>query len=186
MSRQYILKYKMCSGGAREYCTSYNVLCWSVIKPGLQYDHYLGMTVGQPTLKNASGSYDKHATHALVFMLAGVSSRWKQTVAYEFTGNSCCSSEVPNRIMTVIKKSHEIGLTIRTLKSEMGPQNRGVWRLLNINDHKQSKINNSIPHPCMENEKVFVMPDAVHVFKNVADSLTCGHRFYLDQRTVGA
>jgi N-methylhydantoinase B/oxoprolinase/acetone carboxylase alpha subunit len=107
-------------------------------------------------------------------------------VAYEFTGNSCCSSEVPNRIMTVIKKSHEIGLTIRTLKSDMGPQNRGVWRLLNINAHKHSKINNSIPHPCMENEKLFVMPYAIHVFKNVADSLTSGHRFYLDQRTVGA
>jgi hypothetical protein len=88
--------------------------------------------------------------------------------------------------MTVIKKSHEIGLTIRTLKSDMGPQNRGVWRLLNINAHKHSKINNSIPHPCMENEKLFVMPYAIHVFKNVADSLTSGHRFYLDQRTVGA
>jgi hypothetical protein len=30
------------------------------------------------------------------------------------------------------------------------------------------------------------MPDAVHVFKNVAGSLTSGHRFYLDQRTVDA
>jgi hypothetical protein len=38
----------------------------------------------------------------------------------------------------------------------------------------------------METEKLFVMPDAVHVFKNVAGSLMSGHRFYLDQKTVDA
>lgn len=29
------------------------------------------------------------ATHALVFMIAGVSSRWKQVICYHYTGKSC-------------------------------------------------------------------------------------------------
>lgn len=39
--------------------------------------------IGDVTLPQHSSS----ATHALVFMLGGVTSRWKQTVAYHFTGN---------------------------------------------------------------------------------------------------
>ena len=31
---------------------------------------------------------EKPATHALVFILRGISHSWKQTVAYYFTGNS--------------------------------------------------------------------------------------------------
>jgi hypothetical protein len=36
-------------------------------------------------MANASGNNEQIATHALVFMLAGVSSQWKQTVAYVMT-----------------------------------------------------------------------------------------------------
>jgi hypothetical protein len=45
----------------------------------------LSSVAGQPTMANASGNNEQIATHALVFMLAGVSSQWKQTVAYVMT-----------------------------------------------------------------------------------------------------
>lgn len=87
------------------------------IKPGLQYDNSITKIVGRPTMK-LSGEFDssnKLATHSLVFMLCGISSNWKQTVGYELTGNSFCSQEVLEKIMAIIKKAHDIGLTIKAI-----------------------------------------------------------------------
>ena len=63
------------------------------IKLGLQYNNSIMSVVGRPTMKLGGGldSSDKIATHNLVFMLCGISTKWKQTVAYEFTETSFCS-----------------------------------------------------------------------------------------------
>lgn len=52
------------------------------ITEGYSYDVASKTFVGKVTLPQHSGT----ATHGLVFMLGGISSRWKQTVAYYFTG----------------------------------------------------------------------------------------------------
>jgi hypothetical protein len=80
-------------------------------------------------------------------MLAGVTSRWKQTVTYEFTGNSISSQDLLQKIMTIIIKAHEIGLSIRVVISDMGPQNGEFWRLLNVVAGKHSEIKNYTLHP---------------------------------------
>lgn len=58
---------------------------------GLAYNPSKRTAIGRPTIPSADDSCpeDALATHALVFiMLGGVTTRWKQAVAYEFTGNS--------------------------------------------------------------------------------------------------
>lgn len=47
-----------------------------------EYDVSTGSFLGQVTLPKHSGI----ATHALTFMIAGINSRWEQTVAYYYTG----------------------------------------------------------------------------------------------------
>jgi len=97
-----------------------------------------------------SGGIDssyQHATHALVFMLCGIFSKWKQTIAYEFTTNSFCSEEIVQKITTIIQQVNDIGLKIKTVISGMGPQNRSWWRILNITISKYCKINNYTTHP---------------------------------------
>jgi hypothetical protein len=54
------------------------------------------------------------ATHALAFMLAGVTKRWKQVVAYEFTGNSFSANEFHDKVASILKKCTEIGLLFRS------------------------------------------------------------------------
>lgn len=74
--------------------------------------------------------------------------------AYEFTGNSICPEQLYDRIIAILKRSYDIGLTIRAIVSDMGrPQNRSLWKLLNIVAGEHSKIQNFINHPCEENEK---------------------------------
>jgi len=55
---------------------------------------------------------------------------------------------------------------------------------MNITAGKFNKIINSIPHPCNDKDTLFIMPDPVHVFKNVGCSLTSGHKFYLNETLV--
>jgi hypothetical protein len=131
--------------------------------------------LGRPTINGSAGRCDDLATHGLVFMLAGVTSRWKQTVTYEFTGNSISSQDLLQKIMTIITKAHEIRVVI----SDMGPQNGEFWRLLNVVAGKHSEIKNYTLHPYIPEEKLFIMPDPIHIFKNVAGALTNGHKFFL-------
>lgn len=148
------------------------------IRPGLQYDHSICKVVGKATIPNSKGEMDGEiATHALVYMLAGVSTRWKQIVGYDLTSNSTHSEAVLNRIKSIIERANNIGITIRAIVSDMGPQNKSVWKLCNIVASRNSIIRNTIPHPCIEHEKLLIVPDPVHVFKNIAASLTSNRTF---------
>ncbi|XP_011859791.1 PREDICTED: uncharacterized protein LOC105557210, partial [Vollenhovia emeryi] len=156
------------------------------IKPGLQYDNSISAILGRPTMKLSSGAdaCNQLATHSLVFMLCGISTKWKQTIGYEYTANSFCPEEMVRKIMTIVEKAHANGIIIKVVLSDMGSQNRSWWRLLNITANKYSKIQNYIQHPCNNEDKLFIMADSVHVFKNVACSLTAGNTFYLSDTLV--
>lgn len=111
------------------------------------------------------------ATHALVFMLAGVSTRWKQTVAYHFTGNSFPSLAAKDVILKLIQMSFDVGLTVVCVTSDMGSCNRAVWKEFGITCGKYSRTINSIPHPCNPSEKIFFMADICHLLKNIRNHL---------------
>lgn len=59
------------------------------LTPGLACDPSNDRVIGKPTIPMAdrSGPKNAGATHAPAFMLGGVTTRWKQTVAHECTGN---------------------------------------------------------------------------------------------------
>ncbi|KAJ3658946.1 hypothetical protein Zmor_010658 [Zophobas morio] len=83
------------------------------IKPGLQFDNSSGEVIGKPTLKNSGDKdSDEYASHALVFMLAGVTTRWKQTIGYHFTGNTYSATEANEIILSILKKAHSIKLDV--------------------------------------------------------------------------
>lgn len=93
------------------------------MKPGLQYDHSISSVVGRPTMKLSGGfdSFYLQAMHALVFMLCGISTKWKQTIAYKFTANSFCAQEIVKIITAIIVQANDIGLKIKAVISDMGP-----------------------------------------------------------------
>ena len=69
--------------GKEKHCTL--LMDEMSLRSSVEYDTVHKEFIGNVTLENHSCV----ATHALVFMLAGISSRWKQMVAYYFTGASC-------------------------------------------------------------------------------------------------
>lgn len=100
-------------------------------------------------------------------MLEGISIRWKQTVAYYFTGPSVNGTVYSNIITDLIIKCESIGLKVMAITSDMGASNQRLWKHWNISAKKCCKVSNFIPHPLDDNRKLFVVADVPHLFKNI-------------------
>lgn len=104
------------------------------LSSGLAFDQTTGTVIGRPTLPLADGSlpHAAVATHGLVFMLGGVTQRWKQTVAYHLTGNSFSSAAVQEQLIEIIQECETIGVRIDAVVSDMGGGNMVLWREFGI------------------------------------------------------
>lgn len=91
------------------------------ITPGRTLDQSNNTYVGYVTLTNANNCNAKEfATHALVIMLGGIGSRWKQVIAYYFTESSFEGSKLKEIICDIIDRVEKIGLYVHGVISDMG------------------------------------------------------------------
>jgi hypothetical protein len=74
------------------------------ITPKLDFDPSTGLVLGKPTIPSSNKIFEEVATHGLVYMLAGVTSRWKQVVGYQFTGKSFDAGFLREDIENIISK----------------------------------------------------------------------------------
>jgi hypothetical protein len=100
-------------------------------------------------------------------MLGGVNTRWKQVVAYYFTGNSVNGQIFADIIKEIFENSKRIGLNILSVTSDMGGSNQALWRRWGVHAGRHSVTNFKIPHPLTPEQSVFVFSDVPHLFKNV-------------------
>lgn len=68
----------------------------------------------------------------------------------------------------------------------MGPQKQALWWLNNIRTSRFYKINNFQEYAIGDNQttKVYFLPDATHVYKNIRLALTEGNIFNVSQDIV--
>lgn len=130
------------------------------IKPGRTYDAALKKNLGNVTLPGHSGV----ATHVLVIMLRGTNTRWKQTIAYFFTGNSVNGAAYEQILFNVINKAEDIGLNVLSITSDMGASNQALWRIWNITAGRYSKTQIFIQHPLDPERKIYIFADVPHLF----------------------
>lgn len=76
---------------------------------GRQYGISLDKMQGMITFPDKSFDIQK-ANHGLIFMIAGVAGRWKQPVAYYFTGQNTDPKVMKDIILEIIRKADTIGL----------------------------------------------------------------------------
>jgi hypothetical protein len=115
------------------------------ITPKLDFDPSTNSILGKPTLPSSTKQYEDIATHGLVYsyMLAGVTSRWKQVVGYHFTGKSFDANSVKADIDSLISKAEHMGLHADFIISDVGGQNQAIWRLYNIHAGRHEVIKKS-------------------------------------------
>lgn len=107
------------------------------------------------------------ASHALVVMLVGVRTRWKQVVGYHFTSNTIFEGALKDMIFDIIEKVEAIGCKVHFITSDCGPNNKKLWNCLGLQFHKDVVMNSQpILHPLDSSRSIEVIPDVVHVFKS--------------------
>lgn len=60
------------------------------------------------------------ATHAVVFILGGIRTHWKQVAAYHLTGNSFSAKAMKQVIVDIINECEKIGISVHVVVTDMG------------------------------------------------------------------
>lgn len=136
------------------------------ITPSHVFDMSKNMYLGTATLPNNLGD-KRTAIHALVFMLAGISSRWKQIIAYYYIGDSVDGTKLKPIVCNIIEKAEKIGLRVHSVTSDMGSANMALWKTFGINISRYSKIINSCIHPIDKTRSLYFFHGVAHTFKNL-------------------
>jgi len=158
------------------------------IREGEAMDPSTGKIIGQCTFPPHQGK----ARKALVVMLAGVSTRWKFPVAYYFTSSKKGKKDPTNEVgramksivFEVIWNAEGVGLMVEAFVSDMGPDNLALWRELGVGCPAQGEVRCWIPHPCRPTEKLWILPDPVHLHKNIHTCLANNKVIYLPDNVV--
>lgn len=143
------------------------VLDEMAITPGKVFDTSLNKYFGDVTLPGHTGM----ATHVLVFMLGGVTTRWKQVVAYHFTGNSVNGAVFKSIIESIFQIANDLKLNILSVTSDMGSCNQALWRSWGISAGRHSPVKCKIPNPSYSDKFVYIFADIPHLFKNIKSML---------------
>ncbi|KAG0434403.1 hypothetical protein HPB47_019133, partial [Ixodes persulcatus] len=117
-------------------------------------------------------------------MLGGIPSRWRQIVAYHFTGASCNAKEVKDVCFDIIKEAEKIGIKVDVMISDMGGNNQALWKVCGIVCGKHSRLRNSYNHPCGGGRQLFFMADTPHILKNLRNHFTKGHTILIPDEYV--
>jgi len=145
---------------------------------------YIGHCSIPPSNHNAanqSGNELPLASKVMVFMLGGVRKKWKQVVAYHFTGLSYDPNFVADIVSMLIAEVFKIGLKVKVLVCDMGY--RRVMSLLGAVMGPYG-MTVSVPHPIPALGKLYIMPGVLHVLKNFRAMLMKNRVLNLDLRTV--
>lgn len=139
------------------------------ISAGTVFDVSTNTYIGRVTLPGHNNN--DIATNVLVFMLASIEHRWKQTMAYYYTAKNTNGSVYKNIILEIIQKAEKIGLRIQRIVSDMGSANQAMWREFNINISRHSVVKNKCVHSYNETRHLYFFHDSSHALKNFKEGM---------------
>ncbi|KAK3930608.1 Transposable element P transposase [Frankliniella fusca] len=158
------------------------------IQQGRVWDPSTGLVLGECTLPGHEGLAKK----ALVFILAGVSRRWKVAVAVFFTRQKGLNAkkeenktgeEYQKILDDIVLRAEKIGLKPCAILSDMGPDNLALWKAYGI-DGTRGYVHSTVESPTRAGEKIAVMPDPIHLLKNIKNQLENSKVFILPEDVV--
>lgn len=136
-----------------------------------EFDESTKQYFGTVTFPEAT---QNHPSDALVFMIGGLTTRWKQVVGYHFTDKKSDGSAYKNIVLEIIKEAESIGLLVHSVSNDMGTLNQAMWSSFGIKCTRTPKgvfkIVNSIEHPLDASRRLYFIPDVPHIFKNITNS----------------
>ena len=128
------------------------------LKQHLDFDKYSDKVIGIQ-------SNGKPVNEVLVLIVRGLSTKWKQSIAYFYSNNSMCSTNLARIVNNAMIHLHTTGLTVRCLVCDQSSSNIRALKFLEFSLLKQQ-----ITHPTTE-AKVYIIFDPPHLIKNVRNNL---------------
>ena len=106
------------------------------------------------------------ANHALVFMVRGLTEKWKQPFAYYLSSSTMSAVTMKDLTLHSIDKLVQCGLNVKVVIRDQGSSNRSV-----LKKHLGVTVDN---HYFMYNGKHnLTMYDPPHLLKNTRNNLKC-------------
>ncbi|GFO21848.1 transposable element p transposase [Plakobranchus ocellatus] len=121
------------------------------------------------------GRSPKHATHALVFMLRELSTKWKQPVSYYLSNGPVKAHMLVPLLYEVIRGVSAIGLVMKIVICDQGRNNRAMCSRLHITEEQ--------PYFYCDSVKIFFMYDPPHLLKSIRNNLKL-HGFIVNATPV--
>ena len=116
-------------------------------------------------------------------MFSGIRFRWKQVVAYYFTGNSVTGEAFKAIIVEIIKKAHEKKLNVLSITSDMGSVNRAMWKSFGVGVTRKKQVCSS-EHPYDENKQLHFLADPPHALENLRNFIISGQTIELPKSII--
>lgn len=88
-----------------------------------------------------------------------------------FIGDSTDGSVYKEIILDIIRRSHDVGLHVTNVTSDMGSPNRAMWSSFGISVTQHQTPIFYIPHPIEPHKNLYFLADIPHVIKNCKASL---------------
>ena len=133
------------------------------IKEGLLYNVGRDITEGFEDFGHI-GQTRYIANHAIVFMIRGHASKWKQPIGYFLSSGPIRAKTLQSLTRSCISKVTETGLNVVALVCDQGSNNRSFIQHL-------EKVTINRPYLKYENRKIFLFYDPPHLLKNVRNNL---------------
>ena len=104
-------------------------------------------------------------------------------MAYHFTGQSIRGPPLNNLVLEIIAKVSQIKLEVAAVTSDMGSNNRAMWREFFISSTREMTAN-YIPHPCSQTlARLYFLADVSHVVKNLRGAFV-KHKTFIVADTI--
>ena len=139
------------------------------IRKHVQWDPKAGMRRGYVDV--GTKIYDDSlpvATEALVFMAVSVNSNWKIPCGY-FLVNGLTAEEKANLTRDCLTKLHETKVKVVSFTCD-GPTTHQAMLKLLVGRLSAEDMQAYFPHPCDNNEKIYIFLDACHMIKLVRNT----------------
>ena len=108
------------------------------------------------------GSKDVPGKHYTVVLVRGLKSQWKQVIAHEITGPTTSGEDMFDLISRCILACQQIGLIVKAIVSDMGSNNKALWKELDVGVTKHER-KTSFLSP----DTTYVVADVPHLLKNL-------------------
>ena len=145
------------------------------IKSGISYDRRNDAIEGMEDF-GTMGKTKNMANTALVFMIRGLSQKWKQCIGYFLSAGPLSSKTLKQLTLEAIDKLSEVGLNVKVIVCDQGSNNRSFLET-------QCKVSVEKPYFVHNDERVHVIYDPPHLLKNVRNNLK-KHGFVHDGQRI--